>query len=89
MFQRLTFLMVVFDLVAFPLKNTVFELYISGLEVLVVLVDSFVLFLLVTEEVVDSLHTRFRVHVGNHSHHQQTHRGGNEVENGQHCVNFC
>lgn len=89
MLQRLALLVVVFDLVAFPLKNTVFELDISCLEVLVVLVDSFVLFLLVAEEVVDSFHTRFRVHVGNHSHHQQTHRGGNEVENGQHCVNFC
>lgn len=89
MLQCLALLMVVFDLVAFPLKNTVFEFDISSLEVLVVLVDSFILFLLVAEEVIDSLHTCFCVHVGNHSHHQQTHRGGNEVENGQHCVNFC
>jgi hypothetical protein len=80
--------MVLFDLVAFPLEDAILELDVACLEVLVVLVYPLVLLLLVPEEVVDSLHARLGVHVGNHGHYQQPHRGGDKVENGQNCVNL-
>lgn len=74
--------MVLLDFIALPLEDTIFELDISCLKVLVILVYPLVLLLLVPKEVVDSLHASLSVHVGNHGHDQQAHRSGDKVENG-------
>lgn len=65
---------------ALPLECTIVEFDVSHLKFFVVEIATFHIFLLVTEEVVDSVQTGLRIHEVDDGHDDQSHRNRDEVE---------
>jgi hypothetical protein len=72
----------------FPLEYAVIELDISDLKFSIVEVVPFDASFLIAKEVIDSFEGCFGVHEVDESHDDQSHGDGDEVEDGEDCVNF-